>query len=395
MDFGLTFEQLEIQRVAREFTANEVMPRAAEIDATSRFDVDIYRRLAELGLVGMMAPEACGGGGADNLTWVLVIEELAKASAAIANSLVLARSVQDLVNQTGDETQRQTYLPQMTSGDLIMSFCLTEPGAGSDAASLRTSAKLEDNHYILNGEKTFITLGAVADVVAVAATIDPSQRAGGIRVFLVPDGAEGFTRGSKLDLLGIRGMETCPLSFQDCRIPKENALGADGAGFKAFMTALDGGRLGIAAMATGLAQAAMDASLDYATQRVQFGKPIAEMQAIEGMLADMASDIEAARLMTWQAAWRRDEGLSHSKEASLAKLFASEMCLKHVINAMQIFGGYSYSKEYPIERFYRDAKIHQIWDGTSQIQRMIIARHLRREATGEPASRAEISGRKQ
>lgn len=395
MDFGLTFEQLEVQRVAREFTANEVAPRAAGIDETSQFDLDLYRSLTDLGFVGMMAPEAYGGGGADNLTWVLVIEELSKGSAAIANALVLARSVQDLVNQTGDETQRQTYLPRMTTGDLIMSFCLTEPGAGSDAASLRTSARLEGDHYILNGEKTFITLGAIAGVVAVAATVDPSQRARGIRVFLVPDGAEGFTRGRKLDLLGVRGMETCPLSFQDCRIPKENALGADGAGFKAFMTALDGGRLGIAAMATGLAQAAMDASLDYATQRVQFGKPIAEMQAIEGMLADMAADIEAARLLTWQAAWRRDAGLSYSKEASLAKLFASEMCLKHVIYAMQIFGGYSYSKEFPVERFYRDAKIHQIWDGTSQIQRMVIARHLRREAAGEPAPDSGNSGSKQ
>lgn len=394
MEFGLTFEQMEVQRVAREFATKEVGPRAAEIDETSRFDLGLYRQLGDLGFVGMTAPEAYGGGGADNLTWVLVIEELSKASAAIANSLVLARSVQDLVNRTGEEDQRWTYLPRMVSGDLIMSFCLTEPGAGSDAASLRTSARLKDGHYILNGEKTFITMGAIADVVAVAATIDPSQRAAGIRVFLVPDGAEGFRRGKKFDLLGVRGMETCPLSFQDCRVPKDNILGADTAGFKAFMSALDGGRLGIAAMATGLAQAAMDASLDYATQRIQFGKPIAEMQAVEGMLADMAGDIEAARLLTYQAAWRRDEGLSYTKEASLAKLFASEMCLRHVINAMQVFGGYSYSREYPVERFYRDAKIHQIWDGTSQIQRMIIARHLRREAAGQSAPDVGIGGRR-
>ncbi|MEO1017881.1 MAG: acyl-CoA dehydrogenase family protein [Pseudomonadota bacterium] len=379
MDFQLSFEHSEIQRVAREFTLEQVVPRAAEIDERSCFDLHLYGQLADLGFVGMLLPESYGGSASDNLGWCLVIEELAKGSAAIANSLVTARSIGDLIGGVGNEHHKRTYLPPLAAGKSIVSFCLTEPGSGSDAASLRTSAKLDGNHYVLNGEKTFITLGAIADVVAVAATLDSSQRAKAIRVFLVPGDTPGLSRSKKLDLMGIRGMETCALSFQDCRVPRENILGEDSEGFKAFMKALEGGRLGIAAMATGLAQAALDHALPYAMERKQFGKPIAEMQAIETMLADMAADIEAARLMTYRAAWLKDQGHGDfNQAASLAKLFASEICEKHVSNAMQIFGGYGYSKEYPIERFYRDARIHKIWDGTSQIQRIIISRYLRR-----------------
>lgn len=380
MDLELSEEQKQVQSTVQAFSAAEITPRAAEIDEKNQFDRGLYRKLGHLGFVGMTLPQEYDGSRSDNVAWCLVIEELAKASSAIANSLVLARSVGDLILALGDTGQKQHYLPPLARGEAIYAFGLTETGAGSDAASIRTAARREGDGYILNGHKMFITLGLIADMVVVAATLDRSRGADAIRTFLVPTDVAGFSHGEKLDLMGIRGMETCPLFFQDCRLPAESILGAETSGFRAFMRALDGGRLGIAAMATGLAQAAMDAALDYAMQRVQFGKPIAEMQAIEALLADMSTEIEAARLLTHKAAWRRDAGLSYTQAASHAKLFASEMCVRHVSNAMQIFGGYGYSKEYPVERFYRDAKIHQIWDGTSQIQRMIIARHMRNEA---------------
>jgi alkylation response protein AidB-like acyl-CoA dehydrogenase len=386
MDLELSREQQEIQRTLRDFCAAEIAPRAGWIDAQNQFDRDLYRRLGTLGFVGMMLPEAYGGSSSDNLTWCLVIEELAKASSAIANALVLARSVGDVILALGDEDQRRRYLPPLASGAAIYGFGLTESQAGSDAAAIRTAARRDRDQYLLNGEKMFTTLGGIADAVIVAATLDRAQGAGAIRAFLVPADAAGFSRGGKLDLMGVRGMETCPLFLQDCRLPRESVLGPESAGFKALMRALDGGRLGIAAMATGLAQAAMDAALTHALQRVQFGCPLAEMPAIEAMLADMSVDIEAARLLTQRAAWRRDRGHSYSKAASQAKLFAAEICVTQVSNALQIFGGYGYSKELPIERYYRDARIHQIWDGTSQVQRMIIARHLRREAQEDGAT---------
>jgi alkylation response protein AidB-like acyl-CoA dehydrogenase len=392
MDLDLTREQQDIQRTVRDFCAAEIAPRAGMIDEKNQFDLDLYRRLGRLGFVGMMLPEAYGGSGSDNLTWCLVIEELAKASSAIANALVLARSVGDVILALGDDDQKRRHLPPLASGAAIYGFGLTESQAGSDAAAIRTSARRDGDEYLLNGEKMFTTLGRIADAVIVAATLDRLQGASAIRAFFVPVDAPGFSRGGKLDLMGIRGMETCPLFLQDCRLPRDSVLGPESAGFKALMRTLDGGRLGIAAMATGLTQAAMDAALAHAMQRVQFGRPIAEMQAVEAMLADMSVDIEAARLLTQRAAWRRDLGLSYSKEASQAKLFAAEICVTQVSNALQIFGGYGYSKEYPIERYYRDAKIHQIWDGTSQVQRMIIARHLRREAQRAGASGCAAHG---
>lgn len=388
MEFSLTPEQLEIQSLARDFTRREVAPRARHTDETSEFDRVLYEQMAELGFVGMMTPQEYGGAGSDNVTWCLVVEEVSKGSAAAGNALQLARSVQDLVRMMGSDEQRRSLLPGMASGKILMSFGLTEPNAGSDAASLQTTARKDGADYLLNGQKQFITLSGVADYIAVAASLDRSQRSKAIRVFLVPRDAAGLTIGSKLDLLGMRGMATCPLFFQDCRVSQANILGPDSPGFRAFMHALDGGRLGVSAQAVGQAQAAFDAALSYATQRVQFGKPIAQMQAVEEMLANMAVQIEAARLMTLQAAWRRDANLGYSKQASMAKLFASEVCMKATLNAMQVFGGYSYSKEYPVERYFRDAKIHEIWDGTSQIQHMIIARHLRQEAQDMPISPA-------
>lgn len=380
MDFSLSYEQQSVQALARDFATGEIAPRAQKIDETGSFDWDLHRRLADLGLVGMTVPEAYGGAGADTLSWCLVIEEISKASSGVANALTLTTSMTNYILALGTEAQKQTFLPALVRGEKLCAFGLTEPGAGSDAKAVSTTARLNGSHYVLNGQKMFISGARVADLFVVVATLDKSLGARGIRTFLVEKGTEGLSCGEKLDLLGMRGMETAPLFLDDCRVPQENILGADIEGFKAVMQGLDGpGRLGAASMAVGLAQAAFEASLAYARDRVQFGQPIANFQAIQFMLADMSADISAARMLVYLAAWRRDQGLPHTKEASHAKIVASDVCVKHVANAMQIFGGYSYSREFPVERYYRDAKIHQIWDGTNEIQRIIVARQLMKE----------------
>ncbi|RMF89213.1 MAG: acyl-CoA dehydrogenase, partial [Nitrospinota bacterium] len=277
----------------------------------------------------------------------------------------------------GSEKQK-AEIPALARGEKICAFALTEPGAGSDAASIQTTATKKDGYYELNGQKMFITCGAIASMVIVLASTDKSQGHRGISAFLVHEGMEGFQRGKKLDLLGVRGLETAPLYFEQCRVPAENLLGKEGEGFKLAMRSLDSGRIGIASIALGVAQGAMEAALAYAKERVQFGQPIANFQAIQFMLADMATEIEAARLLIHRAAALRDQGVRFSREAAQAKLFASDVCMRQVTNAMQILGGYSYTKDFPLERFFRDAKIHQIWEGTNQIQRVVIARHLLR-----------------
>ncbi len=375
MDFALSAEQLAIQQLARDFAREEVAPRAKEIDVTDTFPWDLYRKLGELGLLGMTLPTEYGGGEADTISWSLVIEELAKVSAAVADALMLTKLMADMILFSGTE-QQKTELPKLIKGEKICAFALTEPGAGSDAASIQTTATLKNGDYYLNGQKMFITCGAIADMVIVLATTDRSLRSKGISAFLVHRGMEGFRSGKQLDLLGVRGLGTAPLFFEQCRVPKENLLGKEGEGFKITMRSLDTGRIGIASIALGVAQGAMEASIRYAKERVQFDQPIANFQGIQFMLADMSTEIDAARLLIHKAAYLRDQGVRFSKEAAHAKLFASDMCMKHVTNAMQIFGGYSYSKDFPLERFYRDAKIHQIWEGTNQIQRIVIARQL-------------------
>ncbi|RVO73534.1 acyl-CoA dehydrogenase family protein [Sinorhizobium medicae] len=379
MDFGLTEQQIAIRTVARNFATREIVPKAQNIDETADFDWSLYRGMAALGFIGMTAPEEYGGSGTDLLTWSLVMEEVAKASSAMANSMTLAESMVQYISSQGTEAQKATYLPEMVRGERICAFALTEPDAGSDAASISTTAVRDGDCVVLSGQKMFISGAALADLFVIVATVDKSLGAKGIRSYIVERDTPGLQVAAKLDLLGVRGFGTAPVFLDNCRVPASSQLGGDG-GFRDVMNALDGAaRLGATTMAVGLAQAAMEASLRYAGERSQFGQPLSRFQAIQIMLADMSTEIEAARLLLYKAATRRDTGLPSTMESSHAKLFAADMCMRSVTNAMQIFGGYAYSKEYPVERFYRDAKIHQIWDGTSQIQRTIIARSLLRD----------------
>jgi alkylation response protein AidB-like acyl-CoA dehydrogenase len=379
MNFELSEQQAAVQELARQFAREQVAPKARHIDQSAEFDWDLHRQLGALGFLGMTAPEAYGGVASETLLWCLAVEELTKASSAVANGMTLTESMIYYLSTLGSEEQKRRYIPSLVRGEKLCSFCLTEPNSGSDAASVQTIVREEGDHYVLNGQKMLISGALLADVFIVVATVDRSERSRGIRTFIVDRQTPGLVVGEKLDLLGIRGFGTAAVFFDDCRIPKCAKLGGD-EGFRAVMQGLDGaGRLGAAAMAVGLAQAAMDAALRYATERKQFGQSIFKFQAVQFMLADMSTEIDAARLLMWKAAARRDAGLPFTKESSHAKLFAGDMCVRNVTNAMQIFGGYAYSKEYPVERYYRDAKIHQIWDGTNQIQRIIIARNLERE----------------
>jgi len=380
MNFGMTTEQEQVRDVARAFAQRDVAPKAGAIDEHAEFDWGLHRQLGDLGFLGMTAPEAYGGAESDTVTWCIVVEEIGKASSAVANGMTLTESMTYYLNTLGSEVQKQEVLPALAAGRQLCAFGLTEPGAGSDAKAVATTATRDGSEWILNGQKMFISGAQLADWFLVVATIDKAQGARGVRSFLVRKGTPGLTCGSKLDLMGIRGFGTAPVFLDECRISSEAMLGTGEDGFANVMRGLDGaGRLGAAAMAVGLAQAAFEAALTYANERKQFGRPIADFQAVQFMLADMSTEIDAARLLVHKAAWRRDQGLTFAKESSHAKLFAGDMCVRNVGNAMQIFGGYGYTKEFPIERFYRDAKIHQIWDGTNQIQRIVIARQLRKE----------------
>jgi alkylation response protein AidB-like acyl-CoA dehydrogenase len=380
MDFGLTEEQERIRGVAREFARAEVAPHARAIDESAEFSWPIHHRLGELGFLCMTAPEAHGGAGSDTLTWCMVVEEFARVSSAVANGLTLTESMAHYVLTLGTEAQKTAVLPALASGREICAFGLTEPGVGSDAKAVATTAARADDGWILNGQKMFISGALLATWFIIVATIDRAQGAQGVRTFLLHKDTPGLACGRKLDLLGIRGFGTAPVFLENCRAPLDSVLGGGDDGFNQVMRGLDGaGRLGAAAMAIGLAQAAFDDAAIYARDRTQFGRPIAELQAVQFMLADMSTEIDAARLLMYKAAWRRDQGLAFTKESSHAKLFAGDMCVRNVANAMQIFGGYSYSKDFAVERYYRDAKIHQIWDGTNEIQRIVIARELMKE----------------
>jgi alkylation response protein AidB-like acyl-CoA dehydrogenase len=379
--FGLTEEQRAVHELARRFCADEVAPRARQIDETASFDRGLHKRLGEIGLLGMTAPAEYGGSGADTVAWCLAVEEMTKGSSAVANGMTLTESMVHYLVAMGTEAQKRRYIPRLASGDAICGFCLTEPEAGSDAASLTTTATLDGDDIVLNGQKMWISGALVADFFVVVASVDRSQRAKGIRTFIVDKGTPGLSFGQKLDLMGVRGFGTAPVFFDDCRIKRSQQLGGD-EGFRAVLHGLDGaGRLGAASMALGTAQAAMDVALRYALERRQFRQPIFDFQAVQFMLADMAIEIEAARLLVHKAAALRDAGQPFAIASSFAKTFAGDMCMRNVTNAMQVFGGYAYSKDFPVERLFRDAKIHQIWDGTNQVQRMIIARHLKKEAS--------------
>jgi butyryl-CoA dehydrogenase len=377
MDFTFTEEQEMIRRMVRDFAKNKLEPTAAQRDEEERFDRSLFDQMAELGLTGIPWPEEYDGLGGDFLTYAMVIEELSRVCASTGVMLSVHTSLVGWVlHKYGTEEQKQAFLRPVAAGNKLGAYSLTEAGSGSDAGAMRTTAVRDGGEYVLNGSKIFVTNAGEADLYIVFAMTDPQQKHKGCSAFLVEKGTPGFAFGKKEKKLGIRSSPTMELIFDSCRIPEAHRLGQEGEGFKIAMSALDGGRIGIAAQALGIAQGALDASLAYAKQRKQFGKPIAHQQAIAFKLADMATKIEAARLLTYQAAWREQMGLPYGKQSAFAKLFASDTAVQVAVEAVQIFGGYGYTKEFPVERYYRDAKVTQIYEGTNEIQRIVISRML-------------------
>ena len=377
MHFKLSEEHEMIRKMVRDFARNEVAPTAAERDEEERFDRSLFDQMAGLGLTGIPWPEEYGGIGSDYLAYVIAVEELSRVCASTGVTLSAHTSLAGWpIFKFGTEEQKQKFLRPMAEGKKIGAYGLTEPGSGSDAGGMRTTAKRDGNHYILNGSKIFITNGGIADIYVVFALTDPESKQRGTSAFIVESDTPGFSVGKKESKLGIRSSPTTEIMFEECRIPVENLLGEEGQGFKIAMQTLDGGRNGIAAQAVGIAQGALDASVDYARERHQFGKPIAAQQGIGFKLADMATNVEAARLLTYQAAWLESEGLPYGKESAMSKVFAGDTAMKVTTEAVQVFGGYGYTKDYPVERFMRDAKITQIYEGTQEIQRLVISRML-------------------
>lgn len=377
MFFKLSDEHEMIRKMVRDFAKNEVEPTAAERDEEERFDRELFDKMAELGLTGIPWPEEYGGIGSDYLAYVIAIEELSRVCASVGVTLSAHTSLAGWpVYKFGTEEQKQKYLKPMAQGEKIGAYGLTEPGSGSDAGGMRTTAKLNGDHYVLNGSKIFITNGGIADTYIVFAVTDPESKHKGTSAFIVEKDFKGFSVGKKESKLGIRSSPTTEIIFEDCIVPKENLLGQEGEGFKIAMMTLDGGRNGIAAQAVGIAQGALDASVAYAKERQQFGKPIAMQQGIGFKLADMATTVEASRLLTYQAAWLESVGLPYGKESAMSKLFAGDTAMKVTTEAVQVFGGYGYTKDYPVERYMRDAKITQIYEGTQEIQRLVISRMI-------------------
>jgi alkylation response protein AidB-like acyl-CoA dehydrogenase len=377
MDFQLTEEHQMIRRMVRDFAEKEIAPRAEEIDATDAFPQDIFNRMGELGLLGLPLPEEYGGSGGDYTGLVLALEEIARVSGSVAIILDAHTSLCcEPIYLFGTEEQKQKYLTPLARGEQIGAFGLTEPQAGSDAGGARTRAVRNGDEWLINGQKIFITNGSIADVVVITAKTDPEQGTRGISSFIVEKGAPGFQAGRDEKKMGLKGSVTSELFFEECRIPAENLLGVENEGFKQFLTTLDAGRIAIAAMAVGLAQGALEKSIDYAKGRVQFGRPIAQFQAIQWMIADMTTEIEAARLMVHRAAWLKAQGERFTKEAAMAKLFATEVSERACHKAIQIHGGYGYMREYAVERMYRDQRLCSIGEGTNEIQRLVIARQV-------------------
>lgn len=377
MNFHLTEEQLAVRDAARDFAQKELLPGVIDRDTHERFPVDQIKALGELGFMGMMVDEKYGGSGMDTVSYVLAMEEISKIDAStsvcmsVNNSLVCWG-----LEKYGSEAQKEKYLKPLARGEKIGAFCLSEPEAGSDATSQKTTAEDKGDHYVLNGTKNWITNGNSASTYIVIAQTDPAKKHKGINALIVEKGMEGFTVGKKEEKLGIRGSDTHSLMFQDVKVPKENRIGDDGFGFTFAMSTLNGGRIGIAAQALGIASGAMEFSLKYAQERKAFGVEISKHQAIQFKLADMATDIEAARLLCLNAAQKKDAGEDFSKESAMAKLFASDVAMKHTVEAVQIHGGYGFVKEFHVERLMRDAKITQIYEGTSEIQKIVISRGL-------------------
>lgn len=379
MEFELTEEQRLTRAMVKEFAENEVALVAAENDSLHRFPEDLIPKLAELNLLGVPFPEEYGGAGADYVSYAIVIEELSRVDASVGVIVSAHTSLGTWpIYQFGTPEQKEKYLRKLVTGGMLAAFALTEPGAGTDAAAGRTTAVLEGDEWVLDGSKIFITNGGYADVYVVTAMTDLTKGTKGISAFIVDKDSPGFSVGEKEHKLGIKASSTTPLYFSNCRIPKENILGKTGEGFKIAMQTLDGGRIGIAAQALGIAQGAFEAAVIYAKERVQFGKPISAQQAIQWMIADMSVEIDASRLLVYRAAWNKDQGLPYSKEAAMAKLFAAETSSRVASKAIQVHGGYGYTENYPVERAFRDAKITELYEGTSEVQRMVIAANVLR-----------------
>jgi len=375
MELGHDYQ--ELRKNIRQFVEAKIASRASEIDQKEEFPSEILNELGKLGYLGIPYPEEYGGVGLDTLSYAIVVEEISRVCGSTGLTVAAHTSLPaGCIYLAGNEEQKKRYLTPLAKGEKLGAFGLTEPNAGSDAARIETRAVREGDYYIINGTKIFITSGEVADVVVITAMTDKSKGTGGISAFILEKGTPGFRYGKKEKKLGVRGSQTVELVFQDCSVPRDNLLGQEGEGYKIFLKALDGGRVGIGAMAVGIAQGSFEAALKYAKERIQFGKPIAEFQAIQWMLADMATGIEAARQLVYHAAQLKDSGLRFTKEAAMAKLFASEVAMKVTTDAIQIHGGYGYMKDYAVERMFRDAKLCEIGEGTSEIQRLVIARTL-------------------
>jgi len=377
LNFDLSSEQQQIRSLAREFAEEVLAPGAAERDKTGAFPLEEVRKMGKLGLFGIPFPEEYGGMGGDTVSYALAVEEISRVDASVGLTLAAHCSIgMGPVYYFGTEEQKRRWLPGAARAEYLASFGLTEPGAGSDAAGTKTTAVRDGEQWILNGSKQFITNAAYCGFIVCTAVTDPSRGHRGISAFIVPNPTEGFTIGPAYQKMGLRSSDTRPLYFDQVRIPAENLLGREGEGFKQFMITLDGGRISIGAMAVGIAQAALDAALAYAKSRVQFGQSISRFQAIQFKLADMAMEIELARNMVLKAAWLKDQGRPFTRECAMAKLFASEVATRAANQAIQIHGGAGYMEDYPVSRFWRDARLTEIGEGTSEIQRLVIARQL-------------------
>jgi len=379
LDFDFTEEQLEIRRLAREFAELEIAPYVMEWDEAQKFPLDLMRKMARLGFLGVLLPQEYGGAGLGYIEYVSVIEEISRVDGAIGLSVAAHNSLcSNHIFTFGTDAQKHRYLAPLASGEKLGAWGLTEPEAGSDASGTQTTAVKDGDSYVLNGSKTFTTHGTYGDIFVLMAVTDRDQGNKGISAFILEKGTSGLRAGKKENKLGCRASDTSEVILENCRIPAENLLGKEGQGFINCLEILDGGRISIAALAVGMAQGAFEASLNYSRQRKQFGRPIAEFQAIQWKLADMATEIDAARLLTYRAACLRNQRKRATKEASMAKLYASEVGVRVAAEAIQIHGGYGYIKDYPVEKFYRDSKICTLGEGTSEIQRLVIARQLLR-----------------
>jgi len=377
MDFALTEDQQIFQRMVRDFATNEIEPVAAQVDEEEKFPAENVRKMAELGLMGVSIAEEYGGSGGDSMHLVIATEEIARACASTSTIFLASLSLACYpIYLFGTEEQKRRFVVPVARGQKLACFALTEPGAGSDAAAIQTTATLRGDHYVLDGTKIFITNGAEADIAVVFATADKSLRHKGIVALMVEKGTPGFSVGKKERKLGVRGSSTAELVFQSCQVPVGNRLGEEGGGFRVAMGAIDASRINVAAQAVGIARAGLEASLAYAQDRQQFGRAISGFQAVQWMLADMATQVDAARLLAYRAAFLKNQGLPYLKEAAMAKLFAAETAMSVTTKAVQIHGGYGYIKDYPVERYFRDAKITEIYEGTSEMQRMTIAKQL-------------------